>query len=254
MENVVYSGEGVRKYDFAVISQDVDFTGHAKISSLICNILNAAGEDARRHGFGIGELSKRNLGWVLSRIGLEVDRALAENEPYTVETWVTDYTPLRTTRCFRLVDGDGKCFGRGVSYWCLLDYVKRSLAPMDSVRSFADTSITDIPHPCADPVKLRPLQVDPCSSHKVKYMDIDFNRHMNTLRYVELMLDEMPIDFVSGGSPVRCDFHFLKETLLGDTLDVLELVEGESYRFELKRADGNVAVLAKFSHLPCNVL
>lgn len=254
MEKIEEVVEGARKYDFTVISQDVDFTGHAKLSSVICNILNTAGEDARRHGFGIGELSKRNLGWVLSRICVEVDRNLSENEHYTVETWVTDYTTLRTTRCFRLIDAEGKCFGRAVSYWCLLDYVNRRPAPLEGLKCFADTRITDVPLPCADPVKLRPLHVDPCSSHKVKYMDIDFNRHMNTLRYVELMLDEMPIDFVSGGSPLRCDFHFMKETLLGDTLDVLELTEGETYRFELRRADGNVSVLAKFSPLPCNVL
>lgn len=248
----------VRQYNYTVTSQDVDFISRAKFSSLICSLLNTAGEDARRNGFGIAELSRHNIGWVLSRLALEVDRRPVENEDYVVETWVTEYTPLRTTRCFRLLDGEGNCFGRAVSYWCLLDYTNRRLAPMDLLKEVADTSVTNVPLPCDAPMKLRPFQAEPCSSHKVKYMDIDFNRHMNTLRYVELMLDEMPIDFAAGEFPVRCDLHFLKETLYGQSLDVLCFVVPEElenvrsvrdvvYSFALRRDDGNLAVLARFS-------
>ena len=42
------------------------------------------------------------------------------------------------------------------------------------------------------------------------YSDIDFNRHVNTMRYIEMMLDMLPVDMLTQEAPVRLDIHFLK--------------------------------------------
>lgn len=233
----------VNRYPYSAVSQDADFTACAKFSSVVRNVLTTAGEDARRRGFGAEAMARHNLGWVLSRLAIELDRRPREDEEYFVETWVTEYTALKTTRCFRLIDADGGCFGRAVSYFCILDFIGRSLAPIERLKEVADTSVVDVPLPCRAPEKMHPFQAVPVSSHKVKYMDIDFNRHMNSLRYIDLMLDELPIDFVSENKPLRCDLHYLRETVYGQSLDILR----DGGNFALRRDDGNLAVLAKFA-------
>ena len=52
------------------------------------------------------------------------------------------------------------------------------------------------------------------------YSDIDFNRHVNTMRYIEMMLDMLPVDMLTQEAPVRLDIHFLKECRFGQTLTV----------------------------------
>ena len=43
---------------------------------------------------------------------------------------------------------------------------------------------------------------------------------MNTMRYIDLMFDCMPVETASAQRPVRCDIHFLRECRHGDLLDV----------------------------------
>ena len=87
-----------RYYKYTVIPQEIDFTGKARFSTIVNAILNTAGEDARVNGFGIDVLSERNLGWVLSRLAVELDHRPLEQEEYTVETWVTEYVELVSHR------------------------------------------------------------------------------------------------------------------------------------------------------------
>ena len=240
-----------RHYKYTVIPQEIDFTGKARFSTVVSAILNTAGEDARVNGFGIDMLSEMKLGWVLSRLAVELDRRPLEQEEYVVETWITEYAPLTTTRCFRFLDSEGKCFGRAVSSWCLIDFVQRRLAPMAKISDIAGHTLTAKPQPCAAPVKLKPFEAEPCSSHKVKYMDIDFNRHMNTLRYIDLLTDELPMELVAADRHIRVDIHFVKESVYGDVLNIFRLPESESsddiarYMMAIRKEDGTLSILAR---------
>ncbi len=244
-----------RYYRYTVIPQEIDFTGKARFSTVVNAILNTAGEDARVNGFGIDVLSEMNLGWVLSRLAVELDRRPLEQEEYTVETWITEYAPLTTTRCFRFLDSKGNCFGRSVSTWCLIDFARRRPAPMATIAESAGHTITDKPLPCAAPVKLKPFDAEPCASHKVKYMDIDFNRHMNTLRYIDLLTDELPIELVAADRPIRVDVHFVKESVYGDVLNIFSIPEDDSpavgYRMAIKKEDGTLGILARIESAVC---
>ena len=79
-----------RFYTYTVLPQDIDCTAKARFTSIIRALLDTAGEDARVNGFGIQPMTRLNMGWVLSRLAVEIDVRPAEHENYTVETWVAD--------------------------------------------------------------------------------------------------------------------------------------------------------------------
>ena len=74
------------------------------------------------------------------------------------------------------------------------------------------------------------------------YSDIDFNRHVNTMRYIEMMLDMLPVDMLTQEAPVRLDIHFLKECRVGQTLTVGCELRGRSALIEIS-ADGAAAAV-----------
>lgn len=243
-----------RFYTYTVLPQDIDCTSKARFTTLVRALLDTAGEDARVNGFGIQPLAELNMGWVLSRLGVEIDYRPAEHETFTVETWVADYTSLTTDRCFRFLDKDGNCFGRAVSQWCIIDFGARRLAPMSRLAHMTEGTTTDKPFPCAAPNKIKPFEAEPCASRQVKYTDIDFNRHMNTLRYVDMLADELPLEVVSGDRKLRVDLHFVKESVYGDRLNVARVEDvpseegGEpSYRMSIRKDDGTLVILASMA-------
>ncbi len=80
--------------------------------------------------------------------------------------------------------------------------------------------------------------------HRVVYSDIDFNRHVNTMRYIEMMLDMLPIERLTDGAPMRLDIHFMKECRYGQTLTVGAEFRDNGALFEIVSDEGAVAVRA----------
>ena len=76
------------------------------------------------------------------------------------------------------------------------------------------------------------------------YSDIDFNRHVNTMRYIEMMIDMLPVELLMQETPVRFDIHFLRECRYGQTLSVGYEQRGRTALFEIRSDEGTPAVRA----------
>ena len=230
-------------YAYRVEPQDVDFTLRATIPSLGAAILNTAGIDAHGKGFGVDALNADNHSWVLSRMAVEFDVLPPQYTDYTIATWISDYGRVLSTRNFTLTDAAGRQFGRAVTQWAMIDLGTRAAVDLSWVgREHAD-AVIDVPPPAEKPRKIREVHPTASCGHRVVYSDIDFNRHVNTMRYIEMMLDLVPIEILTQEAPVRLDIHFLRETRLGQTLEVGCEQRERSALFEIA-AEGIAAVRA----------
>ena len=229
-------------YPFRVEPQEVDFSLRITLVALGGNILNIAGIDAHTKGFGVDALNKDNFSWVLSRIAFEFDYRPEEYVKYEIATWISDYGRMLSTRNFELTDQTGVCFGRVVSQWCMLDLSKRTAVDLRAVAESHNDAIVECPSPAEKPRKVPAPDAEPVLTHKVAYSDIDFNRHVNTMRYIEMMLDMLPVGMLTREAPVRLDIHFLKECRFGQTLTVGCELRGRSALFEIS-ADGAAAAV-----------
>ncbi len=216
----------------------VDFTQRASISSMCDIILEAAGEDAYKRGFGIDVLAERNLGWVLSRMCVELDYMPAEYGEFTLRTWISDYNRLASTRNFTLTDDEGREFGRAVSQWCMLDFSTRMPADLSTIARMHDGAVADAPSPCERPRRIAAVTSEPVASHRVAYSDIDFNRHMNTMRYIDIVCDALPIDDLERLNAVRMDMNFMRESRYGDELSLYAERRDHARVFEYRNGEG----------------
>jgi len=226
--------------------QNVDFTLHETLVSLGGNILNVAGVDAQSKGFGVDVLGRENLSWVLSRLAMEFDYRPEQYTDYGITTWISDYNRVMSTRNFTLASDDGTVFGRAVSQWCMLDLATRTAVDMTSTAEMHSRWIVDSPSPAERPRKVAAPAGDVLTAvHPVAYSDIDFNRHVNTMRYIELMIDMLPIEVHAEPHRIRMDINFLHEARYGRTLTVACGGADGCWRFEIRSDDGAVCVRAE---------
>ncbi len=236
---------GKTTYRFEVDPQQVDFTLRMTIPALGSEVLNVAGIDAQRKGFGIDVLNRNNFSWVLSRMALEIDDRPEQYTAYRITTWVNEYTRLMSTRNFTLHDARGREFGRAVTQWCVIDLTTRKAIDLSALaRDHADT-LCDAPSPTEKPRKILGIEPQQVSEHRVVYSDIDFNRHVNTMRYINMMFDRLPIELLAEVRPVRLDVQFMQECRYGQLLSIGYEQRGGSSLFEISNADA-IAVRAAF--------
>lgn len=234
-------------YRYQVSTQNVDFTLRASIASLGNYILNTAGIDAQGKGFGVDALSPNNLTWVLSKFVIEIDSRPEQFAEFDLTTWVNKNTRLVSTRNFQLSDLDGNVFIRALSQWCMLDYVKRVPVALETIEPLYTPYICEAESPCEAPMRLKAIEAEVVKEHRVAYSDIDFNRHMNTMRYIGLMLDMIDIEHLTTNRPMRIDIHFITECLYGQTIKVGMQTTESATLFEVTKEDGTVACRAAFT-------
>jgi len=231
-------------YAHRVEPQDVDFTLCATFPSLGASILNTAGIDAHSKGFGVDVLNTDNHSWILSRMTMEFDHRPQQYTDYTVTTWINEYGRVLSTRNFTLCDTEGHEFGRAVTQWAMLDLTNRTAVDLSHVGDTHADAMVACPSPTDKPRKIREVSPTIHTEHRIVYSDIDFNRHVNTMRYIEMMCDLLPLELLTCAAPVRFDVHFLHESRYGQTLTIgCELREREAL-FEISTDDGTVAVRA----------
>jgi acyl-ACP thioesterase len=79
----------------------------------------------------------------------------------------------------------------------------------------------------------------------VVYSDIDFNRHVNTLRYIDLIFDSLPIELIEKNNGMRLDINFIAEALYGEVLTIGWTSEGNVWQFEISSDSGKKLCRAK---------
>lgn len=233
-------------YDFRVVPQDVDFTLRSRFAAMCCNLLNVAGQDAHRNGFGTDAVMRDNNSWVLSRIAIEFDYMPRQYDDYKIRTWINDSGRIISVRNFVVTNAEGAVFGRATSHWCMINLSTRRPCDLAPVLEGCRKYVFDEPAPCEAPRKLAAVETETAVEHRIVYSDIDFNSHVNTLRYIEMMVDVLPMDAISEPHALRFDIHFVKESRYGQSLTIGYRNEESGWLFEIKDNDGAVICRASF--------
>lgn len=227
----------ITSYKYRIEPQDVDFTLRASASSIISYMLNVAGVDADNKGFGVAALQDNKHTWVLSRLGIEIIHQAEQYSNIEIDTWVNEFNRLSSTRNFRMRLGD-ELLAAGVSQWCMLNMETRQAVDMTLLKDVYERAMVAEPSPIAAPARLRDITPTASISRPVVYSDIDFNRHVNTLRYIDLIFDTLPIELIENNRGMRLDINFIAEALYGETLTIGSTSEGNVWQFEIS-SDGD---------------
>lgn len=230
-------------YEFVAEPFHVDFTGKLALGVLGNHLLNCAGFHASERGFGMVSLNENHYTWVLSRLAIELDALPGQYEKFVIRTWIEDVQRFFTVRNFSLEDREGKTIGHARSIWAMINMETRKPADLLALYGgrIADY-ICDKPCPAGKPGRIRVAATDPAAEYRVKYGDIDVNGHVNSMKYIEHVLDLFPLGQFEAKRVRRFEMAYVAESYYGDTLRFFQEEAGtDEYHIEVKK-DGDETV------------
>jgi medium-chain acyl-[acyl-carrier-protein] hydrolase len=224
--------------NYQVTSADTDMFARAKLSFLLDLMIQGAIHSADSLGFGYDDLQQQQLFWVLNRVTMEIKRPLMWKEKVEVETWPKDVHKILYLRDFIVRDESGEQIAIATSAWLALDFKTKRPGRVEGIMRERLTKMRER-HAIKDiPEKLIPVNEGKESVHKVAYFDIDLNKHLTSTRYVDWMMDSLPIEHHENNYPKIFSVNFLKETLPNETLMIISTnVDKEDHRFTGKNLD-----------------
>lgn len=234
-------------YEFIAEPFHVDLNGQLTMGVLGNHLLNCAGFHANDRGFGIAALNEENYTWVLSRLAIEMEDTPRQYEKFSVQTWVENVYRLFTDRNFAVINKDGKKIGYARSVWAMINVNTRKPADLLSMN---DGQIADYicDHECPiekhSRIKVKGKEVS-CVLI-AKYSDIDINGHVNSIRYIEHILDLFPIEFYKAMRIHRFEISYIAESYYGDILGFYKEEAGHGeYNIEVKKNNDEVVCRSK---------
>ncbi|MBR6015551.1 MAG: acyl-[Prevotella sp.] len=233
--------EKIGKYDFMAEPFHCDFAGRLFMSHLGNHLINAADFHSNDRGFGMIYLNSIGKTWVLSRLAVEMTEMPRAYERFSVETWVESAMRFFTNRNFRISSPDSeKIYGYGRSVWAMIDVATRQPVDLFSVNDgvLKDYVEAEKECPIAKPWRVRISDEAKLARTLVaQYSDIDMNGHVNSLKYIEHILNLWDSDWYAAHPLRRFDIAYVSEAHLGDELCLFveTVAEGREYAMRVTR-------------------
>ena len=224
----------VGTYEFIAEPFHCDFSGRMFFGHLGNQMLNAADFHSTDRGFGMKYLMTIQRSWVLSRLVIEMEEMPAQYEHFTIETWVESAMRFFTSRNFCVSDGRGKIYGYGRSIWAMIDTESRQPCDIYSIDNGAikEWIVDDKPCPVEKGGRVKmEHNAELVKTLDICYNDIDINGHVNSIKYIEHVLDLWDIAWYREHRLKRFEIAYVAEAHQGDQLSFYleQTTENEFY-------------------------
>jgi acyl-ACP thioesterase len=213
--------------------------GQASISSLFNILIEAAWAHAQVMDWGYDSLKSNNLFWVLSRMYFQVEKYPAWQDQITLNTWSAGTDGMYAYREYILENEKGEMILRASSAWLILDMETRKIFRLSEFRDTFPKRIDQ--NACRPPKRIKPdVHPNQLIYYPVLFSELDINKHFNSVKYVERVLDDFGIDFLNSHEPAELEVNYLKEGQAGDRIAVTntQLSESENLNCLVRESDG----------------
>lgn len=240
----------IDEYPFYVEPFHVDFMGRMFLGILGNHLLNAAGNHSQRRGWGIGALNEHHHTWVLSRLSIEMEEMPLQYEHGTIKTWVESVIKLFTNRNFAILRSDGTPYGYARSIWAMIDTETRR--PCDLLTLYGGDILNYVVSeeenvcPIDGHGRFRFREPELVRTIDTHYSDVDINGHINSIKYIEHILDLFPAERFRKQRLQRFEIAYKSESYVGDRLSFYrQAVDDNEVDIEVRKNEAEVVCQAK---------
>lgn len=242
--------------EFFVSANEANAQGVLGVPVLVTNIIDISTQHANALHIGNPDMLDTGGGWVLSRLTIEMKQWPEVNTSYRLNTWVESWNRRFSERSYSIEAPDGTVLGYARSIWMVIDTSTHANLGLSHL-SLADELIEGTEVPIERQARHCPLipegedhsqrhwlpATEPVRRYRFKYCDIDYYRHVNTVRYVMLLLNQFTLNEIDEHPVERLELSFMHEAKYDMTVDILCHRDDNTYTFTLSEKDAHQSPL-----------
>ncbi len=216
------------KMEHAIRTYETGSDGRLIPAHLIHVLQHTAGKHADELGWSVRTLHENNQSWVLQRFYVKITQLPNDGETLYITTYPSGADRIFAYRDYIVKDSKGAEVARATSSWVILDFSsRRAVAIPESVKEITKQfgeRLLELPK-----TRLQSITNEtPVDTFKVRRHDLDLNRHVNNVKYIEWMLESVPEETFYNQTPLEIDIVFKAECFPGDIVaSRLEDKDGE---------------------------
>ena len=197
---------------------ELDYNLVLKPAALLNMLQDIAATNADLNGFGYSFANKKNYGWFLIKYHIEFDKYPENTKSILIVTEPKGATKLFAVRDFELYSSDKtQRLGKVTSNWFLIDLSTHKILPPTETIPTMNKFIKN-----ENTMNFKriivPEEFTVEEDFKVRFEDIDTNKHANNSNYIIWALEPLPSDFREKNRIKILDILYKKEIQYGQIL------------------------------------
>ena len=235
--------------EYEINFYEVDYKRKALITSIVNFLSDISIVQSEEIEMGLDYLTENNQAWVIYKWNITMASYPIRGEKITVRTWPFAFRKFYAYRQHEILDQWGKVIGTADSIWILIDTEKRKAQRISS-EIHAAYRVREDSRESLDFGKLNsPQVIHNVKSYDVRYTDIDTNKHVNNVKYIDWCIETVPLDIVLKYSLSNVKVIYEKETTYGEVIKASVEIIYEDNKVvclhKIEDKEGNRLTLAK---------
>ena len=188
---------------------------------------------------------KYGVAWVYSKYRLKIYEKTGFDRSIHIAAWISRLDRVRSWQEMEIRrGGELLCEGRLES--CLIDLADQSIAFIPRIELPDGLTVDRMTAAQSFTRKLAPdVGAAYRYTHTVRYCDLDNNRHMNNLHYVDMFMNAFDMDFYDRYFITDFEIHYLRQAYLGEELRIVRTDDGDSYHLAAVNSEGQYAAVCR---------
>lgn len=210
----------ILEHKFEIGFRDVGESNKLTNKALLGFLEDIAGMHSNQVGYGLNNIEVTGLTWVLLNWKVQVFARPIYGETVLVKTWARDTAKFYTYRDFEVYDKDNNKIAIATTKWVLMDAKTMSLIKItDEIIAPYNIETKKVFGEEPEPNKLLiPEEFSSTFDYVVQRKDIDINRHVHNVTYLDIAYEVLPDEVYENVSFGSFEVMYKKETKLGETV------------------------------------
>lgn len=192
-------------------------------------------------GYGVNDIMTTGVTWILLDWKIEVIKRPKYGQILNVHTWGRGMKKFYTYRDYEIYDENNELCVIGTSKWALVDIKQNKISKLDEsiIQKYKpeERNVFNI----EEVDKLRePIKYESSIIYTVNRKDIDLNKHVHNLYYLDLAYEALPEKVYSKRPFDKIRITYKKEIKFGDTILCKYANEFNKHIISIKSEDDKI--------------
>ena len=221
--------------------EDVGYSNKITNKAIIKILENAGGRHSESVHFGLNDMDNVGFSWILLGWKVQIFKRPIYNEELTIKTWGRDSNRVFTYRDYEIYDESGELCAIATSKWAIVNINTGKLGELtpEVIERYQCENKKVFEKDYTLKLK-EPTTVISKQKHKAQRRDIDINKHIHNLYYLDYAYESLPEEVYEAPECNNIEIMYKKQIRLNDEFMCLYTREENQNIVTMKSADESI--------------
>ena len=231
------------KREYFIGAREIGINNKLTNYGILAFLEDIAGIHSDNVGYGVKDVAEKKKAWILMDWKLQVIKRAGFGEKIIVKTWAKTMSKPQfyTYRDFEVYNEKEELIAIATSKWVFLDIEKERISKIDlevlKLYNPDDKRVFGIEE--IEKINI-PDNFENVTEYQVKRFDIDVNRHMHNLNYINLAYEALPEEVYNTQEFDNVRVTYKHQIKLGDSVKCYYSKSNEVHTVVIKNEDESV--------------